>query len=114
MNPMFAAALGSIIRWALAIGAGYLVQRGIWSDAEAGVYVGGAAMALTALLWSVYQKYTARVKLVTALATPGMTSEAKLEHVIENTEKRPPVTMAKETTPYPVGETNPRLLQKQE
>jgi uncharacterized membrane protein YjjB (DUF3815 family) len=103
MNPMFAAALGSILRWGLSILAGYLVSRGIWSDSEAGIYVGAAAIALTSLLWSVIEKYLSRVKLVTALATPGVMSEKALEQVVKNEDRRPPVTLDKDRTPYPVG-----------
>lgn len=36
MHPLFMAALGSLLRTALAGAAGYLVSRGIWTDAEAG------------------------------------------------------------------------------
>ncbi len=108
MNPMFAAALGSIFRWALAFLAGYLVSRGIWTAQEAAIYVGAAAMGLTALTWSLYQKYASRVKLVTALATPGVMSEEDIEEH-SDTDLRPPVTMRKDTTPYPVGETNPNF-----
>lgn len=105
MNPMFAAAIGAIIRWALTFLAGYLVTRGIWSQQEATVYVLAAATALTALLWSLYQKYIERAKLVTALATPGVKSEAQIEAMVKDESQRPPVSMDKERLPYPVGTT---------
>lgn len=105
MNPMFAAAVGSVIRWGLAFVAGYLVQRGIWSDSEAGVYVGAAAIGISGLLWSVYQKYASRSKLMVALATPRVISEAEAETIVKVQDQRPPVTMDKDRVPYIVGTT---------
>ena len=108
MNPMFAAAVGSIFRWGLSILAGYLVTRGIWSDAEAGIYVGAAAIGLTSLLWAIYEKYVSRAKLVTALATPGVKSEDQIEQMVKEEKQRPPVSMDKDRVPYPVGMTVPQ------
>ena len=54
-------AIGSILRFALAWGSGYLVSKGIWTPDEAGVYVEALAAALAfgavSLAWSLWQKY---------------------------------------------------------
>ena len=97
MNPLYQEALASIIRWVLAIGAGFLVERGIWAEADAAGYVSAAALAVVALGWSFYQKYTMRTKLVTALALPA-TTEAKLETKIAAGESAPTST-AKSSQP---------------
>jgi hypothetical protein len=34
MNPVVQAALTSILRWLLALGAGYLVKAGIWANSD--------------------------------------------------------------------------------
>lgn len=98
MNPLVVEALGSIVRWALTFGGAYLVKVGIWSQADATTYVAGAAMALIALGWSIYQKYGARLKLVTALASPVQISEAQVEHKIA-IGATPSVTTPKDVTP---------------
>lgn len=69
MNPMLQAALGAVLRWALAIGAGYLIKAGIWTSSDAETYVTAAALAILALGWSLYQKYSTRSVLLTALAS---------------------------------------------
>lgn len=76
MNPILASALGAILRWLLAFGAGVLVEHGIWTQEDAATYVAGAAVALLALGWSLWNKYRGRVKLLTALAMPKGTTEA--------------------------------------
>lgn len=59
MNPLITAALGSIIRWGLALGAGYLVRAGVWAEADAKTYVFAASMAVLSLGWSLWQKWKA-------------------------------------------------------
>ncbi len=79
MNPMFQEAVASVVRWVLAIGAGYLVKVGIWTDNDAANYVAAGALALTALAWSLVQKYRSRQKLQMALASGSKQSEAQVE-----------------------------------
>jgi len=80
-------ALGSIVRWALAFLAGYLVSHGVWTPGAAESYVNAAAtaiaMAVVSLGWSLWQKYRARLRLLTALDMPAGTSEAKVEDRIK-------------------------------
>lgn len=97
MNPILAQALGSVVRWALALGAGYLIRAGIWSASDAEVYITGGTLALVALVWSVWQKYHSRLKLVTALAMPA-TTEAHVEQQVK-AGISPPVTTPKYVRP---------------
>ena len=81
MNPMLMAALGSLLRTALAGAAGYLVSKGIWTDAEAGTYMTAAVAGLLALGWSLWQKYAGRLRLMTALASPASSEAQNLVRV---------------------------------
>jgi hypothetical protein len=80
MNPLFVSILGSFIRWALTLGAGWLVEHQVWAQDEAGGYVSGLTLALITLLWAVWTRYKSRVKFLTALEAPAGATEA---HVIE-------------------------------
>ncbi len=75
MPPMLSAALGSIIRWALALVVPYLVSAGIWTADEATEYVAGLSLAILALLWSLWQKYRSRLRFLDALDAPPGTPE---------------------------------------
>ena len=79
MNPLWEASLGSILRWALAIGAGYLVHKGIWTSGDATTYVSAAAMGILSLAWSQRDKIIARAKMLTALWMPRGTTEAAVD-----------------------------------
>lgn len=79
MPAMLSAALGAILRWALALLAGYLVKAGIWSGSEADTYVGAAVLALLALGWSFWQKYKSRINFLAALNAPKGTTEGELD-----------------------------------
>ena len=78
MNPILQAALGSIIRWALAILVGYMVKHGIWEDTEAKTYVAAGTIAILTLGWSLWQKYHSRIKILTALTMPEGSTENEL------------------------------------
>ncbi len=54
---LFNAAVGSILRFALAAGAGIIVRHGIWSSSEATAYVEGATLGVISLGWSLYEKW---------------------------------------------------------
>ena len=82
MNPLVVESLASVLRHVLTIGAGYLVAHGIWTPEAASSYVAAGAMAIIGMGWALYQKHGARTKLVTALATPAVTTEAAVERKI--------------------------------
>jgi len=82
MNPLLQAALGSIVRWVLAFVAGWLVQHGIWTQADAETYVAAAALAVVGLLWSLWQKYRTSIVISTALSLPAGSSEEKLAETV--------------------------------
>jgi len=91
MNPVLSAAVGSILRWGLAIGAGYLVKAGIWSGSDAETYVAAGAMGLLGLGWSLYAKYRGRIKLLTALELAGAT-EHEVKAIVAASPAAPAVT----------------------
>lgn len=96
MNPLLVEALGSVLRAALNIGAGWLVAHGIWASSDAEKYVGAAAIALITLGWSIWQKYGMRTKLVTAMAMPSGVSENQVKAVVDDPNiATPPVTIQK-------------------
>lgn len=76
MNPMLQAALGSIIRALLASIGGFFVQRGWWTQGEAIEYIAGFSLFLISLGWSLWEKYGARIKFLTALEAPTGATEA--------------------------------------
>lgn len=99
MNPILQAALGSILRWVLAIGAGYIVKAGIWTDNDAQTYVLAGSMAILALAWSQWEKYKSRVKFLTALATPYGTTENILNWKLVYGIQAPSVWTPSDTVP---------------
>lgn len=60
----------SIIRNLLAILSGYLVGKGLL-DAEQGVAITGAVMAVVPVVWSLIQKHNANKDLKSAIAAPA-------------------------------------------
>ncbi len=92
MNPLLSAALGAILRWGLAILAGFFVEHNIWTSAEATAYVAAAAVGILSLGLSLWNKYKGRIKFLTALAmTPG-TTEAEVKEHIATGGATPPVS----------------------
>src|SRR5262245_9450653 len=82
MNPFVQQVLGVVARGAV-IWIGAKIGNTVTQDDAAQIvvqYVLPAAM----LLWSVYQKYANRQKLVTALATPAKMREQQLEGPIKD------------------------------
>jgi hypothetical protein len=57
MNPLFVAAIGSILRHILTYGAGYLVARGVWTGNESTMYVEALTLFVIGQGWSLYQKW---------------------------------------------------------
>lgn len=107
MSPLVVEALGSIVRAGLQILAGYLVTAGIWQAEAAEKYVGAAALALISLGWSLWQKYSMRTKLVTALAMPSGASENQAKALIDNPNiVTPPVSTAKDAAPASIVTLN--------
>lgn len=98
MNPLVLEAVGAVVRWGLALLAGYLVDHRIWTAEQSERYVGAAALAVVPILWSLYRKYKNRLKLLAALSTPQVISESKLESNIKAF-GAPAVTTPKDEVP---------------
>ena len=99
MNPILQSAIGSILRWALALLAGYIVKKGIWTEGDATTYVSAGTLALLALGWSLWQKYTARSKTLTALMMPAGSTEDELKAHIASGAPTPSVLTPSNTAP---------------
>lgn len=82
MNPMAAAAIGSVVRWALALAAGYMIRAGVWNEPDAETYVTAATLAIVSLGFSLWQKYRSRQTLMVALGSPTTLSEAKAKVIV--------------------------------
>lgn len=83
MHPLLQAALGSILRSILMIGAGWLVEHNVWTAGNADLYVTAAAMALVGYLWSLWNHYKSHIKLLTALESPPMDLPALTAKIAE-------------------------------
>jgi hypothetical protein len=99
MNPLLQAALGSIIRYGLALGAGYLVKAGIWTGSDAETYIAVGTMGMLSLGWSLWAQYKDRIVLLTALTMPrGMTENDVKQH-ISSGGLTPPISTPKDEVP---------------
>jgi hypothetical protein len=80
-------ALGSIARWLLAGLMGYFVGHGVFTQAQADNYTtalaGAAAAGAVSLGWSLWQKYSAHLKVLTALSMPAGSSIDQLQQKID-------------------------------
>src|SRR4051812_26930756 len=91
MDPLYSAFLGSFVRWVVTTVMTVLVAHHIIAVDQTAYFTDGlshkllvALPLLTPLVWSLVQKYTGRVKFLTALqAAPG-TTEHQVEQRIEN------------------------------
>lgn len=99
MNPMAEDALSAILRWGFTFVAGYLVEHGIWTAADAKTYVAGAALAVLGLGWSLWNKYKSRIKLLTALTMQPGSTEDDVNATVASETKNPSVTTPKDTAP---------------
>lgn len=76
-GPLIRSAIGSFLRTLLVGLGGYLVSIGIWKPEDQSKYIEGIVLALTGLIWSLYQKYRAHETIKAALTTPAGTSLEK-------------------------------------
>ena len=79
MNPVLQAAIGSILRHFLTMGASYLVARGIWTDADALTYASAASLAIVGMAWAIWQKSQAHALIEKALDMPQGSSREQLK-----------------------------------
>lgn len=84
MDPRYAMAAQAIARWALTLAAGYLVQRGIWTNEIATEFVGGASIAVVTIAWSLWEHSRSRAKLLTAIASSTVMNEHEVEAMVKN------------------------------
>jgi hypothetical protein len=82
LNPLLQQSLFSILRFVLAIGAGYLVRKGIWEASAAQTYVEAAALAILSLAWSQRTVWMNYVRQLVALTLhKGSTMDDVQAHI---------------------------------
>lgn len=82
MPPLFAAIVGSFVRFGLAALATWLVSQGVWTQAAASDYVAGLTLGVVSLAWSIWQKYRGRLQFLTALEAPAGTTEEAVKQAL--------------------------------
>lgn len=86
MDDILTRFIGPLVRWVLAIVAGFFAQRGFtfdenfWSDTAISL-----TAALAALLWSLWQKYAAAKLAKAALLAPAGTPMAVIKESVGTT-----------------------------
>jgi hypothetical protein len=97
VNPFVQKLIGSVVRAALVALGGFLSAQAIANPEQISSFVEAAIPVIVGLVWSVWEKYTSRQKLVTTQAIAEVT-----EHQVEAKIKEgaaPSVTVAKNTVP---------------
>lgn len=83
MPALFAAILGSFIRFGLTALATWLVTKGVWSTNDSSEFVTGLTIALVTLIWSLWQKYRGHIKFLTALDLPAGSSPEQVKEKMQ-------------------------------
>lgn len=99
MNPMLQSFLATLLRHILSGAAGYLTTKGIVSENQAAEWVAAAVTAILAIGWSLWQKYSARSKFLTALMLPPGSTEDDVTTHIKNGNLTPTATTPTNTPP---------------
>lgn len=74
MNPLLKEFLSAALRWVLTGAGGWFVQQGILNPDQVDKMIAGAILAILALGWSLYSKYTSKVESNTLAAMPKGTT----------------------------------------
>ncbi|HMV47816.1 MAG TPA: hypothetical protein PLD20_00895 [Blastocatellia bacterium] len=75
MPGLFERFFGAVTRFLLAGLVGYLVRKGVIDGSLAEELLVAAAIGIPTLLWSLWQKYRDRLKILKALELPAGTTE---------------------------------------
>lgn len=81
MNPLVQQFMSAVLRWVLTIAGGWFVQKGILQQGQVDEMIAGAILAILALAWSFYSKYTTKREANTQAA---MKAGATLEDARAN------------------------------
>jgi hypothetical protein len=108
VNPIVQKVIAAVVRFVLASAFGWLLKRGVeLSEADLATFMTIAVPAIVGgvpFVWSIWEKFHARRKLVTALATPHTASENDIEEMIKNPEiSTPPVSLKRDRKPRAVA-----------
>jgi len=70
--------IGTLLRSLIMVGAGWLVAHGMLPQGSTEEWVGAVVLVVLGVLWSLYQKYVERIKLLTALQSKAGTTEEEV------------------------------------
>lgn len=85
MNTLQQQFLGSLVRWGLTLGSGWLMARGTLKDGIDTEVIAAVAMAVPPLLWGLWQKVKSRTAFKVALDLPAGATEADVKEAIKST-----------------------------
>jgi len=91
MNPLLQAQLASLVRSLLWVVATLVLPKGLLTGTKAEGVMEAASFAIVSLAWSYWKNHANRVKVVTALAMPGGSTEHELNAQIL-TKATPPIS----------------------
>jgi uncharacterized membrane protein YqjE len=91
MNPMMLELLGAILRYVAGFLLGVMLSHGVITDEQSTRFLNEIAAPTTVLwvigmlplVWSMWQKFRSRQKLLTALASPTTTTEDKIQKTVD-------------------------------
>jgi type VI protein secretion system component VasK len=98
--------IGAVVRAVIIWLAAYVAAHGgpSYADDQIGKIVAEATPVVLVVLWSIYQKYKSRQKLMFALASTAPTSENHVDAAMSSTQHQPPSVM---TPPHEVPTVTP-------
>lgn len=102
MNPLFVDLAGTAVRFALAGLTGYLVRKGVFTDAQASSLTSAVVLGVLTLAWALWVRYRSRLKFLTAAASNGPVSEHEVEANVR-AGNAPPATIPKNRPAYLPG-----------
>lgn len=77
MDPLVQNLIGTVVRWALGLLAGWLIGAGLLPAGSQTEWVAGLSSAVIVIIWSAYQKYASAKLLTAALNLPAGSSVAE-------------------------------------
>jgi hypothetical protein len=83
MNPLVSKLLTGLLRQSLTGVAGWLIARGILTQADVSQLIAGLVMGLGSLAWALYTRYKDHLTLLTALASPSGSSIDDVKAVLK-------------------------------
>ncbi len=94
MNPLVVSFIGNIVRFFAATAFGWFVQRGVFTENQAEIYVSALAIGAPTLIWGLWEKYKSKLLLNTAVALPAAVSVEEVKAIVAEKPAAENVVMA--------------------